>query len=427
MAKTGAGKTGNQGPNPKRKREQHVSYVGNGVMVETVSRPGGLCYAVYNGSTTIDIAPSFCAGPLYITPPEDKHGLVKKRVVMLPTDVGVSLSYSELMKRMVNFIHSYVDAPAFWERLGAHYALMTWFHDRFTAVPYLRFLGETDSGKTRFLMAVGALCYRGIMAGGAITVSPIFRLLDMYRGTFLIDEADFKDSNAWSEIIKVLNCGYTDTIPVLRSESNGTSFDVRAFQTYGPKILSTRKRFQDDALESRCLTYETASDRNIRDDIQRQLPQEFNVEAQELRNVLLRFRFENYQTIRIDESELLDLEPRTTQIAASLLACCRDRQFHSDLKAFLKGQARRAKTDSPKVYLVLALDQFKGKRVQVAKLAEEASKLAEQDGAARDSLGCKLVGQMLANWGFEKRPSKGKKFVTPDATRVEELAKVYIV
>jgi hypothetical protein len=68
-------------------------------------------------------------------------------------------------------VHRYADVPPFWEELIAHYVLMTWVHDRFTAVPYLRFLGEPASGKTRCLQVTSHLCYKSIIAGGATTAS----------------------------------------------------------------------------------------------------------------------------------------------------------------------------------------------------------------------------------------------------------------
>jgi hypothetical protein len=71
--------------------------------------------------------------------------------------------------------------------------------------------------------------------------------------------------------------------------------------------MSTRQDFQDRALETRCITLRT-QEGNLRADIPRQLPAVFFTEALELRNKLLRWRFENYATIQADESQLLDLE-----------------------------------------------------------------------------------------------------------------------
>jgi CheY-like chemotaxis protein len=69
--------------------------------------------------------------------------------------------------------------------------LFSWIYDDFNELPYLRVIGDAGSGKTRFLLTVGSLCYKPIFASGASTVSPLFRALDIFRGTLLIDEGDF--------------------------------------------------------------------------------------------------------------------------------------------------------------------------------------------------------------------------------------------
>ena len=143
--------------------------------------------------------------------------------------------------------------------------------------------------------------------------SPLFRLIEIYQGTFAVDEADYKEPEAWLDIVKILNCGYMRGLPVLRSEKQGDTYEPRAFDVFGPKIIANRSRFDDRALESRCLTLQTL-DREIRRDIPRQLPPEFSGEALKLRNKLLRWRMENHYRVRPDESKLLHLDPRLTQI-----------------------------------------------------------------------------------------------------------------
>jgi len=61
---------------------------------------------------------------------------------------------------------------------------------------------------------VGSVCFRPVSASGAATPSPIFRILDRFRGTLILDGADFKDSSAWVEMGKVLNNGYTHILRI---------------------------------------------------------------------------------------------------------------------------------------------------------------------------------------------------------------------
>ena len=77
------------------------------------------------------------------------------------------------------------------ENVATHYVLLTWLYDAFNELPYLRLRGDYGSGKTRALLTIGSLCYKGFFASGASTVSPIFHTLDAFRGTLIFDEADF--------------------------------------------------------------------------------------------------------------------------------------------------------------------------------------------------------------------------------------------
>jgi len=56
--------------------------------------------------------------------------------------------------------------------------------------------------------------------------------------------------------IKILNNGYRPGFPVLRSDKVNGRWRPRGYQVFGPKLIATRFRFQDEALESRCLTTE---------------------------------------------------------------------------------------------------------------------------------------------------------------------------
>jgi hypothetical protein len=47
-----------------------------------------------------------------------------------------------------------------------------------------------------------------------ITISPIFHTLDAFKGTLIIDEADFRFSDERAEIVKILNNGNVQGMPV---------------------------------------------------------------------------------------------------------------------------------------------------------------------------------------------------------------------
>jgi len=102
----------------------------------------------------------------------------------------------------------------------------------------------------------------------------------------VLDEADFKDSSSWAEMVKLLNNGYRPGMPVLRADKENGKWYPRSYQVFGPKLIATRFPFQDEALESRCLTAEMMP--LMRADIPRVLPSGFDKEVAGLRlNYLL--------------------------------------------------------------------------------------------------------------------------------------------
>jgi hypothetical protein len=253
------------------------------------------------------------------------NNLISNEVVLFPSEANEYDTEQELVESIQSFIHRYVDVSPLFEQIASYYVLFTWVYDAFNELPYLRLRGDTGSGKTRFLLTVGSLCYKPIFASGASTVSPLFRIIDSMHGTLIIDEGDFRFSDEKSEIVKILNNGNARGFPVLRSESvNGREFSPRAYTVFGPKLVSTRGFFQDRALESRCLTEETGG-RKLRENIPINLTAEYKREALELRNKLLLFRFRNYSKHQVDPA-LVDrsIEPRLAQIFVPLLSIIED-------------------------------------------------------------------------------------------------------
>jgi hypothetical protein len=201
------------------------------------------------------------------------NNLVCNGVVLFPSGPEEYGSEAELVHDIQGFIHRYVDVAPLYEEIASYYVLLTWVYDAFNELPYLRLRGDFGSGKTRFLLTVGALCYKPIFASGASTVSPLFRLLKTFRGTLILDESDWRFSDEKAEVVKILNNGSGKGFPVLRSEPTGSrgEFNPRAYHVFGPKLVATRGFFDDRALESRCLTEEMGT-RALRSDVPINLP-----------------------------------------------------------------------------------------------------------------------------------------------------------
>lgn len=269
-----------------------------------------------------------------LVPYSPENNLVKNEVVLFPSHPEEYGSEEELLSEVQSFIHRYVDVSPLFEKIASYYVLLSWVYDGFNELPYLRVRADYGSGKTRFLLTVGALCYKPIFASGASSVSPLFRIIDAFRGTLIIDEGDFRLSDEKAEIVKILNNGNAKGFPVLRSEvTPKREFNPTAYNVFGPKLVATRGYFEDRALESRCLT-EDMGQHKLRNDIPINLPSTHKQEALNLRNKLLLFRFRNFKKCAPNEA-LVDrrIEPRLNQIFVPLLSIIEDDKPREELKA----------------------------------------------------------------------------------------------
>lgn len=121
------------------------------------------------------------------------------------TDYG---STEKLLEEIGQYVYRYCDISPVFARIVPYYVLMTYLYDTFHEIPYLRVIGDYGSGKSRFLRIVGNICYSPIVVNGGASVSSIFRMIEITKGTLILDEADFQYSDTTNEIIKLLNNGF---------------------------------------------------------------------------------------------------------------------------------------------------------------------------------------------------------------------------
>jgi len=270
------------------------------------------------------------------------NSVITNDVVLLPVAPTEYGTERELLHDIQSYIHRYVDVATGFEQIAAHYVAFTWLYDCFQELPYLRLLGSYGTGKTRFLLIVGSICRFPIFASGASTIAPIYYLLHNFRGTLILDEADFRFSDERADIVKILNNGNVKGFPVLRMEvTKQHEFNPRPFQVFGPKIVATRGYYNDRALESRFITEEMRQGQP-RADIPINLPPSYKDEALHLRNKLLLYRLRNFGKKGVTEAfQDRDIEPRLRQILTPLLSVTDD----VDVQANLKKLARQYHQD----------------------------------------------------------------------------------
>ena len=281
-----------------------------------------------------------------LVPVPAKNNLIRHGVVLLPEAATPFGSVTSLLSDIEAYIARYVDLTDEFVSIASAYVLLSWVYDAFNELPYLRFRGDYGSGKTRALLVIGSITHKPLFASGASTISPIFHALDLFRGTLVIDESDFRMSDERAELTKILNNGNVRGFPVLRSQATPQrTFDPRAFHVFGPKIIAMRHTFDDPALESRFLT-EDMGRRPLNPRIPLNLPDCQRDEARELRNQLLSYRFATLRETKIDDRCYdLDLSPRTNQIIVPLLSVIGDAVVRRSIQTRMAAGERAQKNE----------------------------------------------------------------------------------
>ncbi len=138
----------------------------------------------------------------------------------------------------------------------------TWLIDWARTAPILVIsAAEKGCGKTNLLTVIEQLCRRPLSTSN-MSSPAIYRVIEAYGPTLLIDEADASASGD-KELQSIINSGHTrGKGRVLRVASNGQ--DVQFFKTWGAKAMAGIGTF----------LHETTLDRSIRVELYRKRPDE---------------------------------------------------------------------------------------------------------------------------------------------------------
>lgn len=420
-------------PDPRPEKKQFRPVVSltlpTGEMLETVFDPAAPStgFIVFDGKKWRSERKVELPGGVTLVPYSAENNLLTHRVVLFPSGPEEYNSEGELFADVRSFIHRHVDLSDGFEEVSTAYVLFSWVYDAFNEVPYLRVRGDYGSGKSRFLLTVGSLCYKPIFASGASTVSPIFRILDAVQGTLVVDEGDFRASDEKAEIIKILNNGNAKGFPVLRSEQTpAKEFNPRAFHVFGPKLVATRNLFDDRALESRCLSEEMGG-RSLRKDIPINLPEAFEEEARALRNKLLLYRLRTRSNPRQLATPPPGLEPRLSQILLPLLSTAPSEETRERLLALAKRSgevisAERAMAMEAEVLAILY--ELREEKVPLT-VIEIAQRFAKRHAAEYEHVVTpRWIGSILRRKLMVNPQKRGGTFTIP-ASEYPKLARLF--
>ncbi len=285
-------------------------------------------------------------------PPSD---FVRRGAVLFPSAVGKRKAMKDLIVLLEGFIHRYYLLPdKYLAKIMAYYVLLTWIYDSFEALTYLRATGDAGAGKSELMKRVGYLCYRLTMASGANTSATFFRTVEMYKGTVFIDEADLNDGGDMAnDLVKFLNLGAMKGNVISRlvevTNWNGDrTYEPMAFDTFCPKLIAMREDFKDKAVGSRALTVKLMARESMElkmAGIPLHINREFREHALRLRNMLLRWRLENWVPEIELTDELMDvnLPARMNQVTMPIKALTldgegniKDTELYEEIERFLR-------------------------------------------------------------------------------------------
>ncbi|RYH66444.1 MAG: DUF3631 domain-containing protein [Alcaligenaceae bacterium] len=157
-----------------------------------------------------------------------------------------------LMSDLIQTIKRYVVVSDHGAVATALWVINSWAYESFNRCPLLLINApERECGKTQLLKIVDMLAKRP-METANVTMAALFRMVNNYKPTLLIDEADTFMSDK-SELAGIVNKGYERGGVVLRVDTIGKELVERAYEVYGPKAMAgiTLERHLPEATISR--------------------------------------------------------------------------------------------------------------------------------------------------------------------------------
>lgn len=162
---------------------------------------------------------------------------------------------NDLLHEITNAIEPYVVMQDGCTTAACVWALGTFCMDAFRLFPKLQIKSpEKRCGKSTLLECLETVTCRSLMASN-ITASSLFRSIEAWRPTLLIDEADtFAKDN--DEINGIINAGHTRRHAfVIRTVKINDEHQPRKFSVWGAQAIAGIKS-QRDTLEDRSVTIE---------------------------------------------------------------------------------------------------------------------------------------------------------------------------
>jgi energy-coupling factor transporter ATP-binding protein EcfA2 len=278
------------------------------------------------------------------------------------------------------------------------WVLASWIPECFDTASYLWFTGPSNSGKSRSLDVLAALGFRPLLSP-SVSAASIFRALDAYHPTFLLDEFEIytKVAELKAEVIGVLNAGYRRGQVVLRVEKVRDEAPVlKGFDVFGPKAIGSIAELPATLIGRTIPFTMSRATRNVRRKV------DWNW-GDEVRSKLLMYRLEHVgDEFNINPLNLQD--GRLIELYTPLISVAPTDELKRLLEEYAEGQFRsmtERERESEEALVFTALVELLAEnprdRIPQAEVRERANiNLSEEE-----RLGKKRVAAILRRLGFE--------------------------
>ncbi|MGQ4002039.1 DUF3631 domain-containing protein [Francisellaceae bacterium CB299] len=162
---------------------------------------------------------------------------------------------------------------------------------------------ERRCGKSSTLDIIEALSYKSLLTSN-ITPAAIFRLIEKYQPTLLIDEADTFVSGRNDDMIGIINSGHAKNRAVI-IRTVGENYESKKFSTWSPKVFASIKSLQATVMDR---SIEVKLRRKTIHEIVDRLPVNFKDDCLEIRSKLLKWGLDNQDDIRFAKVSLPRIE-----------------------------------------------------------------------------------------------------------------------
>ena len=194
----------------------------------------------------------------------------------------------------------------------------THVHDAFDESAFLYFKSPTpECGKTRAMTVYSAMCFRPVTLSNT-TKATLFRMIEAWHPTVLLDEVDRLLKNRDEELIALLNCGFNRhfaQVPRCVGDDHHGEF----FSVWAPKVMAANGKLPE-TLVGRSITVPMKR-KKPEEKLPRLLFTQLWEETPELRRKFRRFGEDNFASLRAADPIVPDqLGDREAEAWGPLLA-----------------------------------------------------------------------------------------------------------